>query len=227
MLEKEYYKLNEAASILECSSEDIIHLGANDKLPIFALAYGWWVELYYCDYSPYSEYDPEERFLHVKEDFRTLGPPFPVSGPVRLYTQTLKRYEASHSAAARRFVAPRIDDGPEGIYEYRLCAEGRGKPQRDVALSTCVLVVTAKDLQALKDPQLINSERPLGKRERDTLLNVIAALAKVAKIDLSMPTKAAGIISKQTELMGTKVATRTIENHIKQIPSELRKTTKP
>ena len=38
----------------------------------------------------------------------------------------------------------------------------------------------------------------------------------MAKIDVTKPSKAAGNIENQTELMGARVAARTIENHLKR-----------
>jgi hypothetical protein len=58
-------------------------------------------------------------------------------------------------------------------------------------------------------------ERPLLSRERTTLLVIIAALAEMAKIDVTKPSKAAVNIENQTELLGARVAARTIENHLK------------
>ena len=60
------------------------------------------------------------------------------------------------------------------------------------------------------------TEKPLERRERTTLLVIIAALANMAKIDVTKPSKAAGNIENQTQLMGARVAARTIENHLKR-----------
>ena len=56
---------------------------------------------------------------------------------------------------------------------------------------------------------------------KSTLLDIIAALAKMAKIDVKKPSAAAIAIETQTELMGTRVAARTIENHLNRIPEAL------
>ena len=180
MLEKEYYSLEDAAPILKCKAGDLIHLGANDKLPIFALACDWWVELYCCN-DPLYPTDPYgNEVLPRERDFHKTGIPFQVSGPVRLYPETLLKYEASDSATAKRFVAPHDDDAPEGYYEYRLCAEGDNKPQHDVALSTCVLVVMATDLfdyqQSSEQPQS-TLEKPLSTREKHSLFKLVIGMA--------------------------------------------------
>jgi hypothetical protein len=65
-------------------------------------------------------------------------------------------------------------------------------------------------------------DKSLAKRERRSLLIIIAALAKMAEVDLSKPTKAGDAIERQTELLGERVSSRSIQDHIKKIPEELR-----
>ena len=67
-------------------------------------------------------------------------------------------------------------------------------------------------------------ERPLGTRERDTLLTIIAVLAKAAKVgldDYRKPGKAAGYIEGLTDDFGAHVSKRTIEDHLKKIHDAL------
>jgi hypothetical protein len=90
--------------------------------------------------------------------------------------------------------------------------------------SDAVLVVRTSALQQLEalisepEPAI---ERPVARRERSTLLVIIAALAKLARIDVSKASSAATSIESQTVLMGTRVAARTIEEHLKRIPEAL------
>lgn len=65
------------------------------------------------------------------------------------------------------------------------------------------------------------ADKPLLLRERNTLLVIIAALAKEAKIDLSKPAKAGENIAHLTELIGAPVDHSTIEQKIKQIADAL------
>jgi hypothetical protein len=87
-----------------------------------------------------------------------------------------------------------------------------------------VLVVRTSSLLALQtrlsesDQKL---EKPIERRERSTLLVIVAALCKLAKIDLTKPSAAAVTIESETVRMGARVATRTIENHLKLIPEAL------
>jgi hypothetical protein len=87
-----------------------------------------------------------------------------------------------------------------------------------------VLVVRTSalhDLEARASEPAQRAEKPLGKRERDTLLVIIAALAKMADIDVTKPSKAAVAIERQTIDMGAPLAARTIENHLNRIPDVL------
>ncbi|WP_092148902.1 hypothetical protein [Bradyrhizobium sp. NFR13] len=87
-----------------------------------------------------------------------------------------------------------------------------------------VLVVRTSALQELES-QLSEPdarvEKPLERRERNTLLIIIAALARLAKIDVTKPAKAGTAIENQAALMGAEVSSRTIQNHLKLIPDAL------
>ena len=62
---------------------------------------------------------------------------------------------------------------------------------------------------------------PLDPRERNTLLIIIAALAKEAKINIDSPGKAALFIEGLTDSMGAHASKRAIEDHLKTIPDAL------
>ena len=87
------------------------------------------------------------------------------------------------------------------------------------------LVVRTAALQEL-EKSLSAAEKPIEKRERDTLLVVIAALAKIAKLNLNHPSAAATTIENETALMGARISARTILNHLKRIPTAVADKTK-
>jgi hypothetical protein len=64
-------------------------------------------------------------------------------------------------------------------------------------------------------------EKPLGERERGTLLKIIAGLVKAANIDISKPSKAAQCIEALVQEAGATVSARAIENHLNRIPDVL------
>ena len=73
-------------------------------------------------------------------------------------------------------------------------------------------------------------DKPLGQRERTTLLTIIAALAKEANVDVSTHAKSGEIISNLIAAIGFKVAPNTVAGHLrtlrKTLFGETRKTPK-
>ena len=68
-----------------------------------------------------------------------------------------------------------------------------------------------------------NGQRnPLKGGSEGVCWSIIAALAKMAKIDVTKPSAAAIAIGTQTEVMGTRLASRTIENHLNRIPEAMK-----
>ena len=63
--------------------------------------------------------------------------------------------------------------------------------------------------------------KPLTTRERDTLLTIIAALCKEAKLDYTKHSKTAGLIQSTAATMGLSIGETTIEGHLKKIPDAL------
>lgn len=64
-------------------------------------------------------------------------------------------------------------------------------------------------------------DRPIGTKERNTLLTIIAVLCNDAKLDYRRPAKTAGLIQGMAASMGVSIGETTIENHLKKIPSAL------
>lgn len=75
---------------------------------------------------------------------------------------------------------------------------------------------TSDDLSAVQP-----TEKQLSARERNTLLTIIAALAKHANIEVKECGKSAQFISGLTDEMGANVSKRAIEEHLKKIPDAL------
>jgi hypothetical protein len=75
--------------------------------------------------------------------------------------------------------------------------------------------------QLTQSDTAVNEDRPIGTRERNTLLVIIAALAKEANIDLTKPSKAGELIANMTQKLGAPVDHATIEQKIKLIENAL------
>ena len=67
---------------------------------------------------------------------------------------------------------------------------------------------------------------PISNKERDTLLVIIAALAKDAGLDLSRTSKAADLVASMTQEMGAPISSSAIESKLKLIPQALENRTK-
>ena len=78
-------------------------------------------------------------------------------------------------------------------------------------------------LYVLKKDEAVKqiTERPLSNIERETLLIIIAALAKEAKIDINKTSKAGELIAKLSQQVGAPVGPTTIETHLKKISQAL------
>jgi hypothetical protein len=66
-----------------------------------------------------------------------------------------------------------------------------------------------------------HGEKPLSKRERDTLLTIIGVLCKEAKLNYATHAKTAGLIKNMADHMGVSIGETTIEGHLKKIPDAL------
>jgi hypothetical protein len=146
------------------------------------------------------------------------------------------RYQALTNGPAvdprfRWFSGPILcrDDGAHCEIVTRKENKVEGKPHHSIdnyrsarslpADSVLVVRTSAlRDLEARASEPDQRVEKPIEQRERNTLLVIVAALAELAKIDLKKPSKAASAIEAQTVRMGARVATRTIEEHLKRIP---------
>jgi hypothetical protein len=127
-----------------------------------------------------------------------------VVSPDGLYCQLLERFEG--------------EGEPGKPYDPRNFYPAAGLPEDSVIVARTAALREFADRFAA-DPDV--DGRPLERRERTTLLTMIAALAALAKVDLSKPSSAAVAIESQTARMGARVAARTIENHLKRVPEAL------
>ena len=71
-----------------------------------------------------------------------------------------------------------------------------------------------------------SADTPLGTKERNVLLSIIAVLCKELEIDYSRPAKAAVAIKESTLRHGFTIGETTIENHLKKLPEAVAARTK-
>lgn len=88
----------------------------------------------------------------------------------------------------------------------------------------CVLGVRTeaiKNFELSLNQNPVTKDRPLIKSERDSLLVIIAAICKEAKLDYKKHAKTARLILSITAEMGVQIGESTIEGHLKKIPETL------
>jgi hypothetical protein len=79
-----------------------------------------------------------------------------------------------------------------------------------------VFVVRRDALEAFVD-HISGQGRPVGKRERENYLAVMAALCQLPRQDRTKPTKTAKIISDETDRLGHEVSERTVLDYLEAI----------
>ena len=114
---------------------------------------------------------------------------------------------------------------------YRKILEGQ-RPTQDIAsvikeFESAGPDAAASEILSLRlelEKSKINSfeaDKPLGKRERDSLLTIIAALCEDAGYDYTKAAKTAGLIQSTAAKMRVSIGDTTIEGHLKKIPGAL------
>lgn len=93
-----------------------------------------------------------------------------------------------------------------------------------VAMADEVLRLERRDTYLLDTANV--GETEIRTRERNTLLTIIAALCREAKMDFAKPAKTAALIRGIMDGMGVDVGESTIEGHLKKIPEALERRTK-
>lgn len=111
-----------------------------------------------------------------------------------------------------------------GHDEGDVCYELPSPLNMDHVLKSCIFMadeVVRVERASDENPAVKEREKPLGTSERNTLLTIIAALAKQAGIDVSKYGKSALSIAGWTDEIGAGVSKRAIEEHLKKIPDAL------
>lgn len=202
--DRRYFFFEEVAHLASVGLSELIHLAAHGCFPAYVLADNW-------DALAFIRNDETGNWVQASPSM-----PCGVSGPLRLYPSDLQRLEGNPAAIITKLMGDTAgydEHEPEEDWQYRLVGDG-------VSLDVSKLVMMANDLQTLNGviapaKRVADSDRPLGTRERVTLLKIIAAIATDAHLDLSHITKLSVSLSASTESLGTPVSPKAIENHLK------------
>ncbi|MBA3590634.1 hypothetical protein [Methylibium sp.] len=107
----------------------------------------------------------------------------------------------------------------ERVSRSRADAEGRSSSAEQGRKPPPGVEIEQPSSETKKDAAAVDT--PIGTRERNTLLSIIATLAKEAGIALDQPSKAAESIANAAQLQGLTIARRTIEEKLKLIPDAI------
>ena len=231
VLEKPYYRPIEAAlrwCNLTAHEVDILQITGVSLLPP-AHAFPQWPCLRANAEKIIDAIQNSE--LTKGREGRTIAPGEPVSKEKITVRHTeLKEWMAKHYPDQKpKFLFDDIERNTHAMFNAETFQALQA--ERDAAKAS---IEVAKQLAQSKVEEL-NSVRAqldalalqvkeigsLDSRERKTLLIIIAALARVAKIDIDSPGKAALYIEGLTVEMGARASKRAIENHLKNVPDAL------
>jgi hypothetical protein len=162
----------------------------------------------------YSQEFPDEDKIVIKVPHAPLESnemfylSVPIEGNQEKFAEWLSS-EEDRDFANQTFSAERIDEwlrylNLKSVYSFKVVNHFREEQDENSKM----------DESTLRD-------QPLATKERNTLLTIIAALAKEAKVNIDPPGKAAGFIEGLTDLLGAPVSKRAIEEHLKKIPNAL------
>ena len=168
-------------------------------------------------YSPGGNPIKPDSFVADHELGRTLS--------ATRFKMTLRQRRASYLLQSIGFygivITPFVGT-PAGFYPQERSIEDRHFSNEVRTYSQYLPDKESKYLLSL----LPDDSRPLDDRERTTLLVIIAALAKEARVPISQPSKAADLIAKITQEMGASVSKRAIEEKLKLIDGALQSRTR-
>lgn len=184
-VDKKYYPLAEAESLLGLKAGTLLLLGVQGTLPIYVLADNWFANIWA---TPAEEIlGEDEGELHVvgydtDKPIMTSPPNAPtlLNGPVRLTPDSIARFEIQTPAAINAFMLPEAenDDYPhEYGSEYRLIDTANLSLPKNVQISKTQLFIMQADFKKLSEQHLPEGEKPVSETERKSLYKLIFGMA--------------------------------------------------
>lgn len=212
-----YVSLEKAKELLGVSEKDLIHAGAQDQIQICVNIYGRSsgqklrrVEPLPC-VTDKDEIHPEDReFLNW---WNRCNSPMP-DGVYELGRGELRFLEMPEAKEFELHEAFKRDELGWWRIEFL----------QDITITQADLVILSGEIERVSascGPDSDALEKPLNTRERNTLLTIIAALCKEAKLDHTKSAKTANLIQSTAARMGLSIGESTIEGHLKKIPNAL------
>lgn len=219
-IEFSYVSLEKAGELLGVSASDLIHAGAHDQIQICANIYGR------ADGIGRTKIQAPKRLPKrlpngvSREEAQAFqnwwnrcSRPMP-DGIYEIGQDTLRFFEMPETKEFELYEGYKRDDSGWWDVEF----------DPPVAIDRGDLVILSSEIERVTAAGGVDTkpiDKPLSKRERDTLLTIIAALCKVADYDASKHAKTAGLIQNAAAGMGVSIGETTIEGHLKKIPDAL------
>lgn len=207
-----YVSLEKAGELLGVSADDLIHAGAHDQIQICASIYGRATGLS-GERIDAPEPLPEGAALAEAQAFENwwnrCSRPMP-TGIYEIDLETLRSFEMPETKKTELHEGYKRDDS--GWWHVEFDPPVKIKRGDLVILTGEIARVTENGNNDTKPV-----EKPLATRERNTLLTIIAALCKEAKLDYTKHAKTAGLIESTAAKMGLSIGDTTIESHLKKI----------
>ncbi|WP_431127588.1 hypothetical protein [Variovorax paradoxus] len=139
--------------------------------------------------------------------------------------ERLKRHIAQNGIAraeAESLLAKHKEDRKKFVADRMLQpALERYYPAGGLPHDAVVVVRTSALLDFQQRSNDRRDEKPLGERERNTLLRIIGVLSKEAGLDLTKPSKAGAAMESWAASMGVDLAKRTAEEHLKRVAASM------
>lgn len=132
-----------------------------------------------------------------------------------------KLFEMYHLQDDEVSITTWLDRGSNQFWQQRFSRTELGRWLADNQLPSGYQFAPVSSAKLNGKTDKSDLDRPLGNRERRTLLSIIAALCKEAKINFLAHSKAAGLIESTAIGMGIEIGQSTIESHLKKIPDAL------
>lgn len=244
--ERLYYRLADAAQIVGCSRDDLLHYGARGYLEVITRSPYCWARGNEFDYDeglPFFTTQPYVGF-HFCALFPRVLCEIEVNG-VALYDSARDLYKFVNGRLSRgmsengfvHFPAEVATRNPESAFYWIISKErvdvAMPLDQRgfhDIEVRMDDLWVRAEELRRFQidgsshvqsDPPMSDiQEKPIGPTERNKMLAIMAALCKEAGIDIKAR-GAAVEIARLTSLIGADVSDDTVGRRLKEIPEAL------
>lgn len=202
MIERKYLSLAKAAKTINCDVEDIVHWAAIEKTKVGFPGFSA------SDYDViYDENDFSKRLEDNYTGFAFIAPLFLVNAEL---------------SGVSKFTCVKLED------ERLVCFapdENKWSSWQLYVIDGIAnerLYIRIEEFYKLQNDLIQNKvNKPLSNIERSTLLTIIAALAKEAKVDISKTSKAGESIANITQILGVPISATTIENKLKEIPQAL------